>query len=65
VGSGNEDGLLQADVVCAYRLGCGCDRAKVVCPFDIRRLWVQRVGKPLEALGGLLDFLVRVSWHLN
>jgi hypothetical protein len=63
VSSGDEDGLSQTGIVCAYRLGCGCDRAEIVGPFDLRRLWVQRVGELLEAAGGLLDFLVCVSGH--
>ncbi len=65
VGSGDEDGLSRAGIVRRYNLGCGCDRAKVVRLFDVRRLWVQRAGKSLEALGSLLDFLVCVSWHLD
>jgi hypothetical protein len=37
--SGDEDGLSQAGIVCAYRLGCGCNRAEVVGVFDLRGLW--------------------------
>ena len=55
MGTGNKDSLSQAGIVSAHRVSGGRDRAEVVDTFDLRCLRVQRVGKPLEALGGLLD----------
>ena len=60
-----ENGLSQARIICAYRLSCGCDLAEVVCAFNLRRGWIQRVSESLEPLGGLLDFFVRVSGHCH
>ncbi len=60
-----QDGLPEAGIVCACRLSRGGDRTQVVGAFDLGGLWVQRLGKPLEAAGSLLDLLVRVWGHCH
>jgi hypothetical protein len=58
---GDLDGLTKPCLVCAHRLGDGCDRSEVICVVDLGGCWVKIVGQLIEPARGPLDLVVFVS----
>jgi hypothetical protein len=60
VRASERNSLLQLDLVCADRLGDGCDVAEVVGVVDLDSLRVEVIGKLLEPFRSPLDLIVCV-----
>jgi hypothetical protein len=60
VRASDRNSLLQLDLVCADRLGDGCDVAEVVGVVDLDSLRVEVIGKLLEPFRSPLDLIVCV-----